>query len=86
MTWNNFKRGYRLRHHPLKCAVCDDYRKPELHHIIPASVRPDLAYDDSNFVVLCRLHHLIVGHLGNWNVSNPNVLDDIQRLRVQHGK
>lgn len=84
MTWNNYKRQYKLRHQPLTCAVCGKFNTVDFHHIVPTSVNPDLAQVDSNIVILCRLHHFIVGHNSNWTQYNPDVLRDIERLKPFH--
>ena len=62
-----------------KCAACDETVKVEVHHMYPFHYvvdcgRPDLELDDRNFVTLCerpdRDHHLLVGHLDDWQSYN----------------
>lgn len=86
VQWKNYKRIYTHRHHPLVCAACGDYRRVELHHIVPVSVSPELMCIDTNIVPLCHTHHFIIGHLSNWNNYNPHVLADINRFRLSRGQ
>ncbi len=37
--------------------------------------------DPNNIILLCRIHHLSVGHLGNFKDSNPNVVEDCKKHR-----
>ncbi len=52
------------------CEMCGDgkawNRSIETHHIVPVSVDPLKAGEYSNFITLCRKHHLYVGHNGNF--------------------
>jgi 5-methylcytosine-specific restriction endonuclease McrA len=76
MTFKSFKRYYRQKYHPLECLACGTPFLLEFHHIVPISVNHELECVESNIVILCRLHHKIFGHLGNWNNYNPNVYKD----------
>ena len=82
MIFQNFKRWYRLQHHPLKCAVCDTFFNLEFHHIQPVALFPKLECVESNIVILCRSHHFHIGHLGDWTNYNSNILIDIERYRT----
>jgi hypothetical protein len=53
-----------------------------MHHIIPVSVNPELECEENNIVRLCRLHHFRIGHLGNWNLFNPNVVQNIAQIKI----
>jgi len=46
------------------CAWCGRSRKLEVHHIVPVSVAPWLAWEPSNMLMLCRKPacHLVIGH------------------------
>jgi len=60
------------------CAVCGygpkvEGKTVEVHHILPVHAAPELAATDSNLVTLCRLHHLWVGHCGNFKTWNSHV-------------
>lgn len=49
------------------CLHCGGTDHLHIHHIIPVSVRPDLADDFNNMCVLCRKHHFRIGHMDlNW--------------------
>ncbi len=69
------------------CAVCgaksniSNGNKNDVHHILPVSVRPDLAADTNNLVTLCRRHHFWVGHAGNWRTYNTNLVNSIKALK-----
>lgn len=80
-AWNNFKRGYIYRHHPLRCAACDTHISVELHHIVPISEPDSPRNVDSNIIALCRHHHFVIGHNSNWSISNPNVVRDVALIR-----
>lgn len=59
------------------CAFCGRDKKIDVHHIQPVKVAPHLAGEPTNFISLCRkpaCHH-VVGHNGNWQDSNPKVVE-----------
>lgn len=65
-----------LRHNK-KCIVCGSEFFLEVHHIKPVGKYPELSYEPSNLVALCRKGnncHLVHGHLGNFNNHNENIL------------
>ncbi len=64
----------------LKCATCAGDQTLQVHHIAPFHLchlvyRGDLELDQRNLLVLCEEnsndHHLLVGHLGNFESYNP---------------
>ena len=60
--------------HP-RCAWCGG-PNPEVHHVKPVHLFPDLAADADNFISLCRKRrcHLCVGHMTNFGRGyNENV-------------
>lgn len=57
------------------CRWCGDNDGLHVHHVEPVSVRPDLAADQANFMLLCAACHLHVGHGGNWKFYVRNVRD-----------
>jgi 5-methylcytosine-specific restriction enzyme A len=65
------------------CAVCGGRKNLTLHHIIPFHLAPDLELDHNNVIPLCQAGmygincHLVLGHLGNWQRTNVNVLADV---------
>jgi len=55
----------------------------QVHHMLPFHLcrlfqRPDLEFDPTNLMTLCDVHHLYIGHLGDWQSFNQNVQLDIQ--------
>lgn len=58
-------------------------RNLEVHHIIPVSMRPDLAGAHSNMVVLTRGEHLHMAHAGSFTVYVPNIRALIDSARIQ---
>ncbi len=76
---------YRASH--TECAWCGRSKKLEVHHIIPVSVAPGLADQQSNMIMLCRKPacHQIVGHDGDFGrryVANVREIceDDAQQV------
>src|ERR1700729_690052 len=65
----------------------------QVHHIIPLHFclrirRPDLELDERNLITLCESesrvdtcddHHLLVGHLGDFESANLHVVHDAER-------
>jgi len=43
-----------------QCKQCGSSESPEVHHIIPFALAPELACDPWNMLVLCRRHHVLV--------------------------
>ena len=71
------------------CSVCGLTESCQVHHIFPFHYcvslgRPDLELDKRNLTVLCETskskktddHHLLVGHLDNFESFNSNVKQD----------
>jgi hypothetical protein len=81
-----------LAAHPF-CACCGRSKPVkglQVHHIIPfhyavALGRPDLELDPRNLINLCETeandpeanHHLLLGHVGNFQWENLHVADDV---------
>src|SRR5215470_6193908 len=63
------------------CAACNrdnTQAKLEVHHMLPfhlcrLSQRPDLEFNPANLMTLCDIHHLYIGHLGDWQSFNETV-------------
>jgi hypothetical protein len=62
------------------CAVCQGDVQLQVHHIIPFHLchlvyRGDLELDERNLMTLCEVreqnHHLLLGHLSDWEIYNP---------------
>ena len=61
------------------CAICGKIRKLEIHHIIPVKVDGNLAFEESNVILLCRRCHKDVGHCGDsGKFYNPCILQDLE--------
>lgn len=56
----------------------------QVHHIKPFHLHPDLELDPDNLITLCEIkgrdHHLLIGHLDDWEAYNPNVRHDVKRF------
>lgn len=71
------------------CAVCGSTAKVEVHHMVPFHVNPTLELVPSNLITLCEAKkkgincHLLIGHLGNYRGSNPDVLIDSQSWSIK---
>lgn len=81
------KRAHKKRR-PL-CEVCQKGprllgKAVEVHHITPVHLAPAQAADPENLVTLCRLHHWLIGHAGNWRKHNPTVENDAVRLFLEY--
>jgi 5-methylcytosine-specific restriction endonuclease McrA len=83
IAWNNFKRQFKMRYHPLSCAICDSIDKREFHHIKPFSEDHTLFTDLGNIMILCRNCHFHYGHLGNWQNHNPDIKEKLQDYRKE---
>ena len=68
------------------CAACNKDKtqaKLEVHHMLPfhlcrLSQRPDLEFNPANLMTLCDVHHLYIGHLGDWQSFNETVRLDVK--------
>lgn len=65
------------------CAATGKTKGLEVHHIIPVSVRADLAGVASNMITLERRAHLHDGHAGNYKSYVANLLEVIATRRIQ---
>ena len=57
-----------------KCVACGTLNTIEVHHIRPYHLYPELELVESNLLTLCRMHHLVFGHFGDWAAWNPGVV------------
>jgi len=57
------------------CFACSSSEKLEVHHIKPFHSNPELELSQDNLVTLCRYCHLVLGHLKDYDLENPNVID-----------
>ena len=77
-----------LQQHPA-CAACglgQPRQGLQVHHMLPFHFcvklgRPELELDERNLMTLCdetiNNHHLLLGHLGDFQSYNPNVKADV---------
>ena len=71
----------RLNHykaHPT-CAACGSKKFVQVHHIVPFQVEPSGELDPKNLITLCvdtNNCHLMIGHGGEVESYNPNVVAD----------
>ncbi len=76
-----------LRHQP-GCAACGyTGHGLQVHHIKPFHLHPNLELDPTNLITLCEIkgrdHHLLIGHLDDWESYNPNVRTDVNRFHKE---
>ena len=74
--WPKTQREF-LRLHPF-CRVCRSKEKLEVHHVVPVHVDRSLELVVTNLLTLCRAHHLLFGHLGDWKSWNENCKQDCE--------
>jgi hypothetical protein len=55
------------------CQMCGLERKLEVHHIKPWHLAPELRYEETNLITLCRECHYRFGHYLNWKHFNPEI-------------
>lgn len=80
--WHGVEKAH-LRAQPA-CAACGGTKRLQVHHIKPFHEHPELELDPTNLITLCMgkfEDHLLVGHLGNWKHSNPEVVSFAASLR-----
>ena len=85
-----------------KCSAClpsSSNYGINVHHIHPYHIcillgRPDLELDTRNLITLCSTeegktsyhHHIVLGHLDDFQLNNDNVIEDITRYQGIEGK
>jgi 5-methylcytosine-specific restriction endonuclease McrA len=67
------------------CVACGYRGKGlQVHHIKPFHLFPELELDPNNLITLCEVkgrdHHLLLGHLDDWESYNLNVRTDVKRF------
>jgi len=55
------------------CQLCGIDKELEVHHIRPWHLAPDLRYESSNLITLCRSCHYRFGHWLHWKRFNPKI-------------
>ncbi|HEY3993606.1 MAG TPA: HNH endonuclease [Ktedonobacteraceae bacterium] len=71
------------------CRVCGHRGQGlQVHHIKPFHLYPDLELDPNNLITLCELkgrdHHLLIGHLDDWESYNPQVRTDVDKYHKEN--
>jgi hypothetical protein len=88
--WDKVQRAFRAAHP--QCAACGETAEVNIHHQFPFHYvvgcgRPDLELDPRNLVTLCVQrgcqHHLLLGHLNDWESYNPFVKTYVRRYAGQ---
>lgn len=84
--WGRVEREHRLLEPG--CVACGYKGKGlQVHHIHPFHLHPELELDQHNLITLCQVkgrdHHLLLGHLDEWESYNAHVKIDALHF---HGK
>lgn len=72
-----------------KCAICRGTKKCEVHHIQSFHLHPEKELLKGNLITLCEAKkygincHLFCGHLGNYKLENPLILEDVEFLSAK---
>ena len=75
--WELVRAAY-ITFHP-DCEACGGKNAPQVHHVLPFHLFPELELDPENLITLCRWHHLALGHLGDFSAYNPLIREDAKR-------
>lgn len=62
------------------CQCCGRNNNLEVHHVIPWHIKPELRYESSNLITLCRECHFRFAHHSNWSDCNPSIREDCARF------
>lgn len=69
------------------CVVCGDKKDPQVHHVKPFHLHPELELELSNLITLCegmeRNCHRLFGHLDNFKSINVNARRDAKAWSVK---
>lgn len=70
------------------CAACGGKFRLVAHHMTPFHKDPSRELDPTNLIPLCEGRyscncHLTFGHLGNWTLFNPKVIDMSAEYQLQ---
>jgi len=86
--WDKVRKAYLEVHGA--CVVCGQKGELNVHHMHPfhyvvACGRPDLELDPRNFITLCvpheEQHHILLGHLDDYESYNPQVVAFASRFK-----
>lgn len=90
--WPKIEKAFRKLHPQCACCIVPSIKHVQIHHRFPfhycvALGRPDLELDMRNLITLCEWktpspnHHLLVGHLDDFQSSNLEVAEDAVTFR-----
>ena len=91
--WPTVEKKFRAVHPQCVCCIVKSVKHIQIHHRFPfhyaiALGRPDLELDPRNLITLCEWpshtspdHHLLIGHLENFQSSNTDVASDAMLFR-----
>jgi len=70
------------------CAVCENTKKLEAHHVQPFHLFPARELDPTNLIPLCEGNkvincHCMIGHLGDFESYNIHVVPDARALSTK---
>jgi 5-methylcytosine-specific restriction enzyme A len=77
--WDRVRHAHILLHPT--CEACGNPNNPEVHHLWPYHLFPQWELAEWNLYTLCRVHHLIFGHLMDWQAYNPQVVHMVREYR-----
>lgn len=80
-NWLRYHREQILNTHGNKCSRCGSTKKLCCHHIETVKNRPDLAFDFSNFEVLCSTCHTRHHHA---NTKNPLCSHPVKIIAIEY--
>lgn len=72
-SWRSLRNEV-IRCYP-ECAMCGYGKELEVHHIQPKHIKPWLALEWDNLIVLCRDCHLHLGHCNDFDNYNANIVE-----------
>jgi hypothetical protein len=81
--WSRVEKEHLLREPA--CVACGYQGKGvQVHHVKPFHLHPQLELDPSNLITLCEVqgrdHHLLLGHLDEWESYNVHIREDVKHF------
>jgi hypothetical protein len=76
-------RNIHVREEPY-CQMCGIRKKLEAHHVVPWHLSPELRFERSNLITLCRDDHYRFGHFLHWKDMNPNIRELCEHAHALH--
>lgn len=66
------------------CVACGHTNEVQVHHVKPFHLHPQLELDPTNLITLCEAkgkeHHLLLGHLDEWESFNEHIHVDAKHF------